>query len=79
MPQMVINRTKGFKKEKLHLELLSLMDKWIGFSTSFALLFGNLRLYESTLYHVVIHDQNKRYNNKYKNNGRKYIRNNYRL
>lgn len=62
MSQMVINRTKGFKKEKLHLELLSWTDNWIGFSfsTSFALLFGNLRLNKSTLYHVVIEDQNNR-------------------
>ena len=72
---MVINKTKGFKKEKLHLELLSWMDNWIGFSTSFAFLFGNLRLYKSTLYHVVIQDQ-KIIDITKRNKGRKYIRNN---
>jgi len=69
--QMVMNRREVFKKEKLHLEFLSLMDNWIGFSfsTFLALSFVNLRLYKSTLYHVVVQRQNNRYNQ----DGRKYI------
>jgi len=56
MPHMVINRI-SFKKDNLHLELLSWTDKWKGFSASFALFLGSLRLYKSSLYHVMT--QNK--------------------
>lgn len=56
MPQMVTNRI-SFKKENLHLELLSGVDKRKGFSTSFALLLWSLRLYTSSLSHVIIHEQ----------------------
>lgn len=69
-----MNKRKVFKKETLHLEFLSLMDNWIGFSflTSLALPFVNLRLYKSTLYHVVIQRQNNSITK------RKYILNNFK-
>jgi len=52
----------SFKKDNLHLELLSWTDKWKGLSASFALLLGNLRLYKSSLHQLIIHHNFIRYN-----------------
>jgi hypothetical protein len=51
--EMVTNKI-SFKKENLHLELLSWIDKWKGFSTSFVLLLCTFLLYKSSLYLEII-------------------------